>query len=74
MGALEAQLDHHDVAADVHLVQLAVHVRERPRTICSLSRGMSFSETRVLRYLPTHLTVHDIAGELFLSANTVSAH
>jgi LuxR family transcriptional regulator, maltose regulon positive regulatory protein len=32
------------------------------------------SETRVLRYLPTHLTMHDIAGELFLSVNTVNTH
>ena len=32
------------------------------------------SETRVLRYLPTHLTMRDIAGELFLSVNTVNTH
>jgi LuxR family transcriptional regulator, maltose regulon positive regulatory protein len=32
------------------------------------------SETRVLRYLPSHLTVHEIANELFLSVNTVSTH
>jgi LuxR family maltose regulon positive regulatory protein len=32
------------------------------------------SEIRVLRYLPTHLTAHDIASELFLSVNTVSTH
>jgi len=32
------------------------------------------SETRVLRYLPTHLTVHEIANELFLSVNTVNTH
>ena len=32
------------------------------------------SETRVLRYLPTHLTVQDIASELFLSVNTVNTH
>jgi LuxR family maltose regulon positive regulatory protein len=32
------------------------------------------SETRVLRYLPTHLTVPDIAHELFLSENTVNTH
>ncbi len=32
------------------------------------------SETRVLRYLPTHLTVPEIAGDLFLSVNTVSTH
>jgi LuxR family maltose regulon positive regulatory protein len=32
------------------------------------------SEIRVLRYLPTHLTAHEIANELFLSVNTVSTH
>jgi LuxR family maltose regulon positive regulatory protein len=32
------------------------------------------SETRVLRYLPTHLTAPEIASELFLSVNTVSTH
>jgi LuxR family transcriptional regulator, maltose regulon positive regulatory protein len=32
------------------------------------------SETRVLRYLPTHFTMHEIANELFLSVNTVNTH
>ena len=32
------------------------------------------SETRVLRYLPTHLGVPEIAAELYLSANTVKTH
>ena len=32
------------------------------------------SETRVLHYLPTHLTAPEIASELFLSVNTVSTH
>ena len=32
------------------------------------------SETRVLRYLPTNLSVPEIAGEIFLSANTVKTH
>ncbi len=39
-----------------------------------LDEQLTDSETRVLRYLPTHLTVHDIANELFLSANTVNTH
>jgi LuxR family transcriptional regulator, maltose regulon positive regulatory protein len=42
------------------------------------SRGtdeqLTDSETRVLRYLPTHLTAHEIASELCVSVNTVSAH
>ena len=32
------------------------------------------SETRVLRYLPTHLGASEIAAELYLSANTVKTH
>jgi LuxR family maltose regulon positive regulatory protein len=32
------------------------------------------SEARVLRYLPTHMSAPEIAGELYLSANTVKTH
>ena len=39
-----------------------------------LTEPLTDSETRVLRYLPTHLTVHEIANELFISVNTVSTH
>jgi LuxR family maltose regulon positive regulatory protein len=41
-----------------------------PRVIDQLTD----SETRILRYLPTHLTAPEIASELFLSVNTVSTH
>ena len=39
-----------------------------------LSEPLSDSEIRVLRYLPTNLTRPEIAGELYLSRNTVSTH
>jgi LuxR family transcriptional regulator, maltose regulon positive regulatory protein len=39
-----------------------------------LAEQLTDSETRVLRYLPTHLTVQEIADEVFLSVNTVSTH
>jgi len=39
-----------------------------------VTEQLTESETRILRYLPTHLTVHDIANELFLSVNTVNTH
>jgi LuxR family transcriptional regulator, maltose regulon positive regulatory protein len=39
-----------------------------------LTEQLTDSETRVLRYLPTHLTVHEIANEMFLSVNTVNTH
>jgi LuxR family maltose regulon positive regulatory protein len=35
---------------------------------------LSQAETRVLRYLPTSLSVPEIAGELYLSVNTVRTH
>jgi len=39
-----------------------------------LSEPLSDSEIRVLRYLPTNLTRPEIAGELYVSLNTVSTH
>jgi LuxR family maltose regulon positive regulatory protein len=39
-----------------------------------LSEPLSDSEIRVLRYLPANLTRPDIAGELYVSLNTVSTH
>jgi LuxR family transcriptional regulator, maltose regulon positive regulatory protein len=39
-----------------------------------LDEPLTDSETRVLRYLPTHLTGPEIANELFLSMNTVGTH
>jgi LuxR family maltose regulon positive regulatory protein len=39
-----------------------------------VTEQLTDSETRILRYLPTHLTVNEIANELFLSVNTVSTH
>jgi LuxR family transcriptional regulator, maltose regulon positive regulatory protein len=35
---------------------------------------LSDAETRVLRYLPTHMTAAEIANELYVSANTVKTH
>ena len=39
-----------------------------------LREPLTDSETRVLRYLPTNLSVQEIAGELYVSANTVKTH
>jgi ATP/maltotriose-dependent transcriptional regulator MalT len=35
---------------------------------------LTHAETRVLRYLPTNLSAAEIAGELYLSVNTVKTH
>jgi len=39
-----------------------------------LLESLSASEIRVLRYLPTNLTAHEIAGQLYLSVHTVKTH
>ena len=39
-----------------------------------LREPLSPAETRVLRYLPTNLTAPEIAGQLYLSVNTVQTH
>ena len=39
-----------------------------------LTEPLSPAETRVLRYLPTGLSVTEIAGQLYLSVNTVRTH
>jgi DNA-binding CsgD family transcriptional regulator len=40
------------------------------RLFASLTEG----ETRVLRYLPSHLSAQEIADELYVSSNTVKTH
>ena len=39
-----------------------------------LREPLSDSEKRILRYLPTHLSAPEIAGELYLSVHTVKSH
>jgi LuxR family maltose regulon positive regulatory protein len=50
--------------------QPASPLREVPR----LQEPLSESETRILRYLPTNLSVPEIADQTYLSANTVKTH
>jgi LuxR family transcriptional regulator, maltose regulon positive regulatory protein len=40
----------------------------------SMADELSARELEVLRYLPTMLTAGEIAGELYVSINTVKAH
>jgi LuxR family maltose regulon positive regulatory protein len=51
----------------------APHGRER-RGERGLLEPLSQSEVRVLRYLPTKLSVPEIADQLYLSVNTVKTH
>ena len=39
-----------------------------------LTEPLSQAEARVLRYLPTKLSVPEIADEMYLSVNTVKTH
>jgi hypothetical protein len=46
----------------------------RARAPCPAGRtdaALTHGETRVLHYLPTNLSAREIAGELYLSVNTV---
>jgi LuxR family maltose regulon positive regulatory protein len=39
-----------------------------------ISEALSPAETRVLRYLPTLLSLREIGDELYLSVNTIKVH
>ena len=45
-----------------------------PGGVRALREPLTQAETRVLRYLPTSLSAPEIAGELYLSVNTVKTH
>ena len=47
-----------------------VHYTADARRLEALTHG----ETRVLHFLPTNLSAREIAGELYLSVNTVKTH
>ena len=46
----------------------------QPTQAAPLPEALSDTELRVLRYLPTNLPAPDIAGELFVSVNTIRTH
>jgi LuxR family maltose regulon positive regulatory protein len=46
----------------------------RPDDLEPLHDPLSASELRILRYLPTNLQAQEIAGELFVSVNTIRTH
>ena len=45
-----------------------------PVEVPTIVEQLTERETAVLRYLPTSLSQREIAGELFVSANTVKTH
>jgi LuxR family transcriptional regulator, maltose regulon positive regulatory protein len=76
-GLLERQARHRTAhAALVAEIQTLLSKSRPPHRagLRPLLEPLSDSELRVLRYLPTHLTGPEIAGELYVSVNTVKFH
>ena len=78
-GELLDALPRHETAHGALLADIVDLLRGEPAPNAGpegLSRPeeLSPSELRVLRYLPTNLTRPEIAGELYVSINTVNTH
>jgi LuxR family transcriptional regulator, maltose regulon positive regulatory protein len=69
LGLSERRAGHRPAEAGL-IAELAGLPGESPWPGESLTKG----ETRVLRYLPTHMGAPEIAAELYLSPNTVKTH
>ena len=72
-------LPRHETAHGALLADIVDLLRGAPapsadRERLSQPEELSPSELRVLRYLPTNLTRPEIAGELYVSINTVNTH
>ena len=72
-------LPRHATAHGALLTEIVDLLRGEPapsseRPSLSQPEELSPSELRVLRYLPTNLTRPEIAGELYVSINTVNTH
>ena len=72
-------LPHHETAHGALLADIVDLLQGAPapsneRDRVSQREELSPSELRVLRYLPTNLTRPEIAGELYVSINTVNTH
>jgi LuxR family transcriptional regulator, maltose regulon positive regulatory protein len=75
---LERHARHHTAHAALIAEILGLPAGNRPAPVPARPRlpvePLSESELRVLRYLPTNLTGPEIAGELYVSVNTVKTH
>jgi LuxR family maltose regulon positive regulatory protein len=72
-------LPRHETAHSALLVEIVDLLRGGSPTNPDMERsreraGLSPSELRVLRYLPTNMTRSEIARELYVSVNTVNTH
>jgi LuxR family maltose regulon positive regulatory protein len=77
-GMLERQARRHTghraLIADILRLLAGRQLASQPARPQPLLEALSNSEIRVLRYLPTNLTGPQIAGELYVSHNTVRTH
>jgi LuxR family maltose regulon positive regulatory protein len=78
-GELIDALPRHETAHGALLADIVDLLRGEPapsidREHLPEADELSPSELRVLRYLPTNLTRPEIAGELYVSINTVNTH
>jgi ATP/maltotriose-dependent transcriptional regulator MalT len=63
------------VAAAFLLAAITSDALGGPDIAAPVSTGtLTHGESRVLHYLPTNLSAREIAGELYLSVNTVKTH
>jgi LuxR family transcriptional regulator, maltose regulon positive regulatory protein len=62
------------VAAALLLAAISHDALGAPLPAPASAESLTHGETRVLHYLPTNLSAREIAGELYLSVNTVKTH
>jgi LuxR family transcriptional regulator, maltose regulon positive regulatory protein len=65
---------HGSLVAKIRHLLARREVVSRPAGLEDPPEELSDAESKVLRYLSTHLTAAEIAGELCVSANTVKTH
>ena len=74
---LLGHLQQVDPGSDAFVRELVAELTPEDRgvlTVETLSENLTDRELSVLRYLPSMMTNEEIAGELFVSVNTVKAH
>ena len=75
MHELEAKMAIQNATTPLaaHIDELAAAVRAATNAFTDRSWGLTAAELRVVQYLPTNLSLGDIAGRLYVSRNTVKS-
>jgi LuxR family maltose regulon positive regulatory protein len=75
LGLFERRAGHRpDEAGLISEIAGLLGGTEKPALPSGPGESLTRGETRVLRYLPTHMGAPEIAAELYLSPNTVKTH